>query len=66
LLLACFVLTATALPAQVIITSTIVGTVTDPQGDVVVGANIALKNVDTGVQWKTITDASGSKARVPK
>jgi hypothetical protein len=60
LLLAFFVLMATALSAQVIITSTIVGTVTDPQGGVVVGAKVTLKNVDTGVQWKAITDATGS------
>ena len=60
LLLAFFVLMATALSAQVIITSTIVGTVTDPQGGVVVGANVTLKNVDTGVQWKAITDSIGN------
>ena len=53
------VLAATVLPAQVIITSSIVGTVTDPQGAVVTGAQITLTNVDTGVQWKAATSASG-------
>jgi len=53
------VLAATALLAQVIVTSTIVGTVTDPQGAVVPGAEITLTNVDTGVQWKATTNANG-------
>src|SRR5208337_7153 len=53
------VLAATALLAQVIHTSTIVGTVTDPQGAVVPGAEITLTNVDTGVQWKATTNANG-------
>jgi hypothetical protein len=45
--------------AQVVITSTIVGTVKDPQGAVVAGAQVTLKNVDTGVQSKSLTDSSG-------
>lgn len=50
---------ATLLLAQVVITSTIVGTVSDPQGAVVPGANITLTNTDTGVQWSKTTDANG-------
>ena len=45
--------------AQVVITSTIVGTVTDPQGAVVSEAKVTLTNVDTGVQWKATTNANG-------
>src|SRR5580698_8465360 len=59
LLLAFFAL-ASALVAQVVIISTIVGTVTDPQGAVVSGAQVTLTNIDTGVQWKISTDASGN------
>ncbi len=59
LLLAFFAL-ASALLAQVVIISTIVGTVTDPQGAVVSGAQVTLTNIDTGVQWKISTDASGN------
>ena len=58
-LLAFFVLAATALLAQVVITSTIVGTVTDPQGAVIAGAKVTLTNVDTGVQWKSNTNSNG-------
>ena len=58
-LLLAFCVLASALLAQVVITSTIVGTVTDPQGAVVPGAKVTLTNVDTGVQWKATTDASG-------
>lgn len=50
----------TGLPAQVVITSTIVGTVTDPQKAVVAGASVVLTNQDTGVSWRATTDDSGS------
>ena len=50
---------ATVLSAQVIMTSTIVGTVTDPQGAVVPGARVTLRNVDTGVEWNATTDPYG-------
>ena len=50
---------ATALLAQVVITSTIVGNVTDPAGAVIAGAKVTLTNVDTGVQWKASTNSSG-------
>ena len=59
-LLSLFVLGNTALSAQVIITSTVVGTVTDPQGAMVPGAQVTLKNIDTGVERKETTDAAGS------
>ena len=59
LLLAFCVLAATALLAQVVITSTVVGTVTDPQGAMVSEAKVTLTNLDTGVQWKDTTNASG-------
>ena len=58
-LLAFFVLAATALLAQVVITSTIVGNVTDPAGAVIPGAKVTLTNVDTGVQWKSNTNSNG-------
>ena len=54
----CLFITA-GLLAQVVITSTIVGTVTDPQKAVVAGANVALTNVDTGIVRKTTTDEAG-------
>src|ERR1700689_2757470 len=59
LLLSFCVLTATTSLAQVVITSTILGTVTDPQGALIAGAKVTLTNVDTGVQWKAATAASG-------
>jgi hypothetical protein len=58
-LLAFFVLAATALLAQVVITSTIVGNVTDPAGAVIPGVKVTLTNVDTGVKWKSTTNSSG-------
>jgi hypothetical protein len=53
------VLVAAALPAQVVITSSIVGNVTDPAGAVMPGAKVTLTNVDTGVTWKATTTPSG-------
>ena len=47
---ALLIVLAAVVSAQVIITSTIVGTVTDPQGAVIVGANVTLENVDTGIE----------------
>ena len=58
-LFASCVLAATVLRAQVVITSSIVGTVSDPQGAVIEGAKITLTNVDTGVRWTKTTNASG-------
>jgi hypothetical protein len=59
LLLILCLLAATVLVAQTIITSTIVGTVVDPQGAIVPDANVTLTNVDTGVVWKAKTNSSG-------
>ncbi len=59
LLFGFFVLMATGLLAQVVITSTVVGTVTDPQGAVIPDAKVILTNVDTSVQWKATTNANG-------
>ena len=38
----------------------IVGTVKDPQGAVVAGANVSVINVATGVQNQAVTDSQGS------
>src|ERR1700753_1990945 len=51
--------TGVLLHAQVLITSAIVGTVTDMQQAVVPGAEVVLKNLDTGVTTKAVTDAAG-------
>ncbi|MBZ5687447.1 MAG: TonB-dependent receptor [Acidobacteriia bacterium] len=59
LLIGLFLLLASALLAQVVITSTILGTVTDPQGAMIPDANVVLKNLDTGVQWTALTNGGG-------
>jgi Carboxypeptidase regulatory-like domain/TonB dependent receptor len=41
---------------------TILGTVTDPQGAVVAGAKVTVRNVDTGLERTTQTSADGSYA----
>src|SRR5260370_27585827 len=41
---------------------TILGTVTDPQGAVVVGAKVTVRNVNTGLERTTQTSADGSYA----
>ena len=51
--------TAVGLPGQVVITSTVVGTVTDAQGAVVAGSTVTLTNIDTGVQASTPSSTSG-------
>lgn len=38
----------------------VIGIVTDPQGAAVVGANVTVTNTGTNVQWRTVTDGSGS------
>src|SRR5258708_27487296 len=45
--------------AQVVITSSIVGTVSDPQSAMVPEAKVTLRNVDTGVEWASVTNGSG-------
>ena len=52
-------LAGSSLRAQVVITSMIVGSVTDPQGAVIPEAKVTLTNVDTGIQWNQTTNASG-------
>jgi hypothetical protein len=59
LLIALILLFASALLAQVVITSTILGTVTDPQAAMVPDAKVILKNLDTGVQWTALTNGGG-------
>src|ERR1700730_5256717 len=59
LLLAFCVLAGNMLLAQVVITSNVVGTVSDSQGAVIPGAKVILRNLDTGVQWTTATNGSG-------
>ena len=54
------ILMATGLLAQVVTTSTIVGSVTDPQGAMVAGAKVTLRNIGTGVEWKATTDGAGN------
>lgn len=50
---------ATGLRAQVVITSTVVGSVTDQQTAVIPAAKVVLRNLDTGVEARTATDSSG-------
>ncbi|MGH9665238.1 MAG: carboxypeptidase-like regulatory domain-containing protein, partial [Bryobacteraceae bacterium] len=40
-------------------TATLVGTVTDPSGAVVVGATVQVKNIGTSITRTAATDASG-------
>src|SRR5712692_873331 len=57
LLAACCLLVAGASAQE--FRATLQGTVTDPSGATVAGAEVALKNVDTAVERKTVTDNSG-------
>ncbi len=41
------------------ITASIVGTVKDPQGAIVPGANVIVTNIDTGVSQSTVTNTDG-------
>lgn len=58
-----FMLAALCLPlrlaAQTAISSTILGTVTDPSKAAIPSAEVILKNVDTGQEWKTVTGEGG-------
>src|SRR5579872_6383869 len=40
-------------------TATILGTVTDTSGAVLPGANVEVKNLDTGISQSAVTDAQG-------
>ena len=55
--LACLFLTASTLSAQV--SAVLSGTVTDPSHAVVAGANVTVRNMDTGGVRTAITDAAG-------
>jgi carboxypeptidase family protein len=59
LMLAGLLLLPAALISQVVITSTIVGNVTDPNGAAVPGAQVSLRDVDTGVQRTIASDQTG-------
>ncbi|HEY1807043.1 MAG TPA: TonB-dependent receptor [Acidobacteriaceae bacterium] len=60
LFLALLVLLAGPAIAQVVITSSIVGTVTDPQGAAISQAQLVLRNIDTGVQVPGSTNETGA------
>jgi hypothetical protein len=49
----------TVVHAQSVVTSTILGTITDPQGATVAGAQIRLLNVDSGREWKAVSGQDG-------
>ncbi len=57
LLCASFALCASSLMAQ--ITSTIQGKITDPQGLVLPGVEVRVRNTATGAEWTTTTNAEG-------
>ena len=60
-LVVCAILfTASHVSAQVGVTGTINGTVTDPSDAVVPGASVQLKDEGTGVTKDTVTDQSGA------
>jgi hypothetical protein len=61
LVLLVVLLAAVTLPAQTF-RGTILGTVTDPSGAVVPGANVTAKNTGTGLERSTETSADGSYA----
>jgi outer membrane receptor for ferrienterochelin and colicin len=55
----CFVLAGTATAQTQITTGVIQGTVTDPSGSVIPGAEVEVKNLDTNYTRKFSTDADG-------
>jgi Carboxypeptidase regulatory-like domain len=58
--LACALLLAALSCAAQTITSSIVGTVTDPSGAVIPGVAITVKNIETGIQTTATTDNVGN------
>jgi hypothetical protein len=56
---AVFLLIALVVPAQVVITSSIVGSVTDQQKAVIAGAEVRLRNQGTGAERVQATNSSG-------
>src|ERR1044071_6662209 len=59
LILALVCLSATTVAAQTF-RGTILGTVSDPQGAIVPGANVMAVNVGTGIMRSTLTDTDGN------
>jgi carboxypeptidase family protein len=59
LCIAALTLGAGLLCAQTTVTSTILGTVSDPQGAAIPNAQVVLSNTATGRHWKTNTGADG-------
>ncbi len=57
--IAALILATGSLLAQTTVTSTILGTITDPQGAAIAGAKVVLSETATGRQWKTNTGADG-------
>src|SRR6266566_10112003 len=55
----CMLLVSTSLLAQTF-RGTVLGTVTDPQGAVVAGAKVSVRNINTGLERTTETSADGS------
>src|SRR5258708_22820906 len=55
----CMLLVSTSLLAQTF-RGTVLGTVTDPQGAVIAGAKVTVRNVNTGLERTTETSADGS------
>jgi hypothetical protein len=62
--LLCLIVFLVPLAAQTT-SGAIVGSVTDPSGAVIGGANITVTNVDTGISVKATTDASGEYVVTP-
>jgi hypothetical protein len=63
LLIACYIvllLSPARLGAQTVVTSTILGTVTDPQGAAVAGAEVRLLDVDTGRERAAVSGQDGN------
>src|SRR6266702_4429910 len=58
-LFACLALLAPTLLAQVNATGTLLGTVTDPSGALVPGADVKVTNRDTGLNRETKTNEAG-------
>jgi hypothetical protein len=53
------VLICAALGRAQTVTGTVTGTITDPSGAVIAGANVVAHNLDTGVSWTAASDAAG-------
>jgi hypothetical protein len=60
LVLAFLTLVPSAVLSQVVITSTVVGTISDPQSAVIPEAHVTLRNIDTGVVLTSVTSETGA------